>query len=235
MGRLPAHELITRELRRRLGSMSEGERFPSEVEVAGEFSVSRMTARAAISALARDGLLDRIPGRGSFVTKTPSSRRVVQLMSFYSQALSDGKRPSSKVISAMRREPTQEERRAFNSQNDVIAIERVRRLNDVPVAIELATFSLDMLGLLELDLEIESAHGYIRKIGYSPVGGSSQLSARNAGDDADYLEVDRDAALVVETRTIHDATGKVIEFTSTSYVPGRYNLSVDFSITAGAE
>lgn len=42
---------------------------PSETELATTFNVSRMTARRALQELADQGLLSRVPGRGSFVAK----------------------------------------------------------------------------------------------------------------------------------------------------------------------
>ncbi len=42
---------------------------PSETELATTFNVSRMTARRALQELADQGLLSRVPGRGSFVAE----------------------------------------------------------------------------------------------------------------------------------------------------------------------
>lgn len=53
------------------GQVKEGEQIHTEREIMEIFYVSRITAKAAIDMLAERGLVERIPGRGTFVTKTP--------------------------------------------------------------------------------------------------------------------------------------------------------------------
>lgn len=51
----------------RSGYWKRGDRLPSENELAEQFGVSRITAKLAMSALAEEGLIYRVQGRGSFV------------------------------------------------------------------------------------------------------------------------------------------------------------------------
>ncbi len=51
------------------GSYNEGDRIPSENQLASLFNVSRMTARKAIDHLVYDGILVRIPGLGTYVAE----------------------------------------------------------------------------------------------------------------------------------------------------------------------
>ena len=44
---------------------------PSEAEACDEFGVSRRTARAAYALLKDEGLILRVPGRGTFAVKRP--------------------------------------------------------------------------------------------------------------------------------------------------------------------
>ncbi len=64
------HEVLENYLREKIknGEWSPDSRIPSENELAGEFSISRMTARNAITHLVGEGLLYRIPGKGTFVS-----------------------------------------------------------------------------------------------------------------------------------------------------------------------
>lgn len=45
-----------------------GDRIPSENELASRFDVSRITSRKALEMLAEKGIIERIPGKGSFLT-----------------------------------------------------------------------------------------------------------------------------------------------------------------------
>lgn len=51
-----------------------GERIPSEKELAERYSVSRITSKRAIEMLADQGLVTRMRGKGSFVTKAENPR-----------------------------------------------------------------------------------------------------------------------------------------------------------------
>lgn len=51
------------------GVYSGGRQLPTEVEVARQHFVSRITSKKALTKLAEDGVIVRIPGRGSFVKK----------------------------------------------------------------------------------------------------------------------------------------------------------------------
>lgn len=51
------------------GKYDGGQRLPTEAELAKEFYVSRITSKKAMTKLAEDGVILRIPGRGSFVKK----------------------------------------------------------------------------------------------------------------------------------------------------------------------
>lgn len=49
------------------GKYSDGTRLPTEMEITQRFFVSRVTAKRALNTLAEEGLITRVPGRGSFV------------------------------------------------------------------------------------------------------------------------------------------------------------------------
>lgn len=75
----PVYEFIKQEVKRRIdtGALKEGDRVPSELELARDFGVSRGQTRLALRDLEMAGYLHRSPGRGSFVA--PVSNRAKQL------------------------------------------------------------------------------------------------------------------------------------------------------------
>jgi GntR family transcriptional regulator of arabinose operon len=56
----------------RSGKYDENNRLPSEKELAEQFKVSRITSKKALTLLAENGMITRMPGRGSYVS-TPDS------------------------------------------------------------------------------------------------------------------------------------------------------------------
>lgn len=66
----PLHARIAARVRRdvRQGRYGLGQRLPSEVDLARQLGVSRGTVRQALTALLLEGLLETVPGRGTFVS-----------------------------------------------------------------------------------------------------------------------------------------------------------------------
>ncbi|MFB9660137.1 GntR family transcriptional regulator [Glycomyces mayteni] len=228
----PLYERIERQLRRRLAQAVVGAPFPSEPQLATEFGVSRMTVRAALAGLERDGLIERIPGKGSFVRRSAAARPVGTLLSFHDQARAEGRTPRSRVLDAGLRPATSAEAEALGlpPNGAVVTISRIRMFDEIPVAIEHAAFPEALTPLLTADLETGSLHNTLRHLGYEPTRGSSVLTARVAGDDAPALGIDPQTPLLTETRIITDQHDVPLEHTTSSYVAGRYALRVDFTI-----
>jgi len=55
------------------GTFPIGSRLPSELEIGSELGISRGTVRQAINALVSEGRLERMQGRGTYVTRPPAS------------------------------------------------------------------------------------------------------------------------------------------------------------------
>jgi DNA-binding GntR family transcriptional regulator len=73
---LPAYRRLSAALRAAVeeGQFEEGECLPTEAELSLEHGVSRHTVRQAFQDLVADGLVYRVPGRGTFVTGLSSRR-----------------------------------------------------------------------------------------------------------------------------------------------------------------
>lgn len=74
------HAEISRQIRGEIasGKYSAGVRLPSEAQLVKRFQVSRPTAAQALKTLAREGMVERRAGSGSYVTDSPTARRGVR-------------------------------------------------------------------------------------------------------------------------------------------------------------
>ena len=74
----PAYQQIADELRRRIqtGALGPGSKLPTEVELMGEFDVSRVVARLAVGVLRTEGLIYSRQGKGTFVREHQPVRRI---------------------------------------------------------------------------------------------------------------------------------------------------------------
>lgn len=76
MGRRESgYNVLARELRKQIlqGQYADGRRLPTEAELSERYQVSRQTVRRAFQDLVAEGMVYRVPGRGTFVTPSESS------------------------------------------------------------------------------------------------------------------------------------------------------------------
>ena len=76
---IPLYYQVQQILRKRIASkeISPDEPLPTENELCKEFEVSRTTVRQAFAALINEGLITRIPGKGTYLNKEDVSQKVV--------------------------------------------------------------------------------------------------------------------------------------------------------------
>jgi hypothetical protein len=102
---VPRYYEIEQALRARVAALRPDDPLPSDAMLCEEFGVSRMTARNAVQRLAQEGLVYRVPGRGTFVAEPPVHRQAGSLLSFTEEMRRRGRVPSSRVLAVGVREP----------------------------------------------------------------------------------------------------------------------------------
>jgi GntR family transcriptional regulator len=233
-GFVPRYYEIEQSLRARIALLSPDEPLPSDAMLVHEFGVSRMTARNAVQRLTQEGLVYRVPGRGTFVAEPPVHRQAGSLLSFTEEMRRRGRTPSSRVLAREVREPRPAEASRLQLQPgaQVCAVRRVRVADDEPVAIEEAVFPAAIAPLIErADLERRSLHDALVEGGHIPTMGRARLGAEAAGaEDAEFLSVAPGSPLLVEKRVIHDQDGNPLELCESRYAADRYGLDVQFDV-----
>jgi GntR family transcriptional regulator len=197
-----------------------------------------MTARNAMQRLADDGLVQRIPGRGSFVVEPPSHRYADRLMAFSHEMKRQGRTPSSRLVAREIRPSTIAEASALDLRpaEPVVLVRRLRLADDRPIAIEtaiLAQRTADVV--MTADLETGSLHEALARAGLHLRRGKATITAEAATrGDAGLLGVSVGEPLLVERRVIADAGGRPVEATESRYPGDRYALDVRFDVHGGA-
>src|SRR3954452_9494099 len=148
---VPRYYEIEQALRGRIADLKADAPLPSDAMLCEEFGVSRMTARNAVQRLVQEGIVYRVPGRGTFVAEPPVHRQAGNLLSFTEEMRRRGRVPSSRLLARVVREPGPAEasRLQLAPGEAVIALRRLRMADTEPVAIEEAVFPASS-GLVEL-------------------------------------------------------------------------------------
>ncbi|MAV48026.1 MAG: GntR family transcriptional regulator [Alphaproteobacteria bacterium TMED89] len=126
---VPKYERTYRSILKRLkdGHYPVGGRVPTEVELAGQFGVSRVTIRRALDMLIQDGYVESRQGSGyRVITLTPASDTC--LTSFTDAMLRAGLEPRSKFISIDHFAPDDPSLAALPAELRALPVTRVVRL-----------------------------------------------------------------------------------------------------------
>jgi GntR family transcriptional regulator len=205
------------------GRLREGDRLPSERELAEVEGVSRMTARAALRDLEDRGLLAPRSTQGTFVGRRPIEQQLHTLLGFTEEVERQGRRAGSLVIEAGRRAPDPEVARALRlcPGEEVWHIARVRLADGEPVAIEATEIPVALApGLLEgADLASWSLYATLRARHDIDPATAEQTLMADAADEgsAPPLGLRPGAPVLRLVRVTRDATGRPFEYVRSIY------------------
>jgi GntR family transcriptional regulator len=137
---LPLYAQIEAELAGRIrdGSLSAGDRLPSEDNLMEGFAVSRTTIRKTIQNLAQSGLIEIRRGKGTFVTQPKITQDLTELSGFVEDMRALGRTPTARLVSKQLVEANEVVARqlALAAGTLVVRIERVRLADEVPLSFD---------------------------------------------------------------------------------------------------
>jgi GntR family transcriptional regulator len=215
------------------GRLKHGDALPPEREIADFAGISRVTVRKAVDDLVESGLLMRRHGSGTFVVKPVE--RVQQSLSLLTSFTEDmarrGLTASSRWLDRGLHLPSPEEAMMLGLAGGarVARLERLRIANDLPLAIERASLSAEVLP--DPTVVSSSLYEVLAKTGNRPVRAVQRISACNIrGRDASLLGVQAgDAGLSIE-RISYLASGRVVEFTRSLYRADAYDFVAELTL-----
>jgi GntR family transcriptional regulator len=220
------HVAIREYVRTLVAEMAPGSPAPSERELVHRFGVARMTVRQAMDTLVAEGLLDRVPGRGTFVA-TPR-RAIGQLRSFTEEMTLRGMLPESQSLLARRDQAGPGVARALGiTEGDpVIHWKRLRRADGIPMCLEDAYLNEIVLpGFLQSGMPT-SLYAALDQRGLRPDWAEDSIVADvAAADEALSLEVDAGVPVLRHSRRAL-AGDIAIEVSRSIYRADRFTLWV---------
>ena len=203
-----------------------GSAAPSERELVARFGVARMTVRQALDALVNEGLLERIPGRGTFVA-TPVSG-ATRITSFTEEMRRRGLLCESSTLLGRVEQAGPGVARALDlSPGDpVLHWKRLRRADQQVVCVEDAYLNEVLLpGFLQSGMRA-SLYEVLEARGLRPTWAEDSIAADRANvEEAALLEIcEGDPVLRHSRRAM--AQGRIVEVSRTVFRHDRYNLYV---------
>ncbi len=220
------HVQVREYVRELIAEAEPGSAAPSERELVARFGVARMTVRQALDVLVNEGRLERVPGRGTFVTHP--RRRVGRLSSFTEDMRRRGLLPESQTIVARREQAGPGVARALglSSGDSVIHWKRLRRADQNIMCVEDAYLNEVLLpGFLQTGVPT-SLYEALGERGLRPTWAEDAISAEIATDEeVALLELEPGATVLhVSRRAL--CMDKVVEVSRTAFRRDRFTLYV---------
>lgn len=226
---IPLHVQLKEVIRTQIDKGIYIEKIPSERELMERFLVSRSTVREAVSALVREGVLEKIHGKGTFINSHTVNEWLGNISGLTETIDKMGMKPGSKLLSHGRGNDKSIARTLGVKQ--YYAIERLRFANDDAIAIE-RTYYREKVGLelAKQNLNEVSLYPILESIGVIFAEAEQKIVAdMPSRNDAKLLEILPTQAVLVAKRVSHDARGKVVEFYNGIFRSDKYAFCIKLS------
>lgn len=198
-----------------------GEKLPTEVELSELYQVSKITIRKAMEKLSNDGLVQRVQGKGTFVSYRKDKVTLNETQGFNKSLSSRGHTAKHKILNASYLVATPEiaEKLRLDTKAAVIYIERLIWEDDIPVGIDRLyvaeqrfpdiitklTPDKSLYQILENDYHITSDRSVLEINGTIADNDTAKLLECSVGDPLFYVE-----------KISYDSEGRPIHFSATT-------------------
>lgn len=210
-----------------VGNIAGGKTLPSERRLSAELGMSRVTLRRALELLSREGHLQRQQGAHTRVVERVQ-KTLSAVTGFSEELIARGSVPGHRWISrqTVLPSPTEAMSLGLSATDQVVRLVRIRTADGRPLAIERATVPQAILP--SGDLVSDSLYAALRALGCGPVQGAQRIRAGLMSPvEAEFLEAEPGAPLLIIERRCCLADGRAVEFTETRYNGALYDFLTD--------
>lgn len=216
----------------RIGEWSADESMPTEEELVAHFGVSRTTVRQAMGDLAKDGLVVRFAGRGTFARQPLMVLRMQQWHSLTKDIARRGLMPSKQILQVERLKAGAEiaDRAKELAEDDMLHIQSIRYADDIPIIVLDQYYPYELCGFLAdapLDDPDVTSESLLSEHGILEVRAEGEIIATTASKlEAKHLDVKPGSPLIEIATKAYDDEGVVVEYSRGVLVTARYPMAL---------
>lgn len=209
-------ELVREQIRKK--ELKPGDKLASETMLSRFHEISKMTVRQGIMGLCDEGLLYRVKGKGTFVSKPILERDLSELTSHTEKLIESGCNVTTKVLElgVMHvSDPEVAENLEISKKDNIIKLCRVRLIDDEPFVFETSFLPYKLCpGLLGEDLSKNSLYLLLEnKCGLTLNNAIVSIEAiASVNEQCALLEVKHGTPLVRLKQTTYLLDGRPIQF-----------------------
>jgi GntR family transcriptional regulator len=235
-GPLPLYYQLKTVLLREIeaGHWAPDAQLPTENELAGRFSVSKITVRQALRELAAEGFIRREQGRGTFVERRRLQQGPRELTSFTDEMRSHGLVPSSRVLDqeTTGAPPAVASVLGILQDAPVFRLRRLRLANREPMGVQTAYIPLDLVpGITALPFSNASLYDILqaRYSLYPATARETYCVALLKRDVAALLRVPARSPAMTAERVTFLANGRPLEYVQSVMRGDRYKIAIELT------
>lgn len=226
MAREPKYRLVEKTVHEMIedGTLKVGDQVPTEEELCERFGFSRMTVSKALNNLSADGYIERVPGRGSFVTRRHVNKSLAGGASFTEDMAAIGLKAGARLISyevvAAADAPIAAEKLGLSGADLIHHFVRLRTGDDMPIAISDTYISAAVIPAISVECLNGSFYDYVHSLGISTSHVDQELRALLPTEEQKRLLEADDIALLCSshvTYTTIDGVSVPFEYINTYY------------------
>ncbi len=190
-----------------------GDLLPSEGEIEERYGVSRITVRKAVEELARDGIVAKKQGKGTFVLEQKIQYDANIIGSLTQRLEKQNHKLHTRSIEYLLIEDEHHVKEMLGCDR-LLCIKRYRTLDDKPFALMLNYIDADKVPGLKDEFDIESLYAfYAKRYGIKFYHAEETVEAKAATkEQAKQLEMEDGAPLLSLKRLSYDKSHKPIEY-----------------------
>ena len=229
----PAYQVLQQRLRDEIaaGVYRDGVRLPTESELVAQHGLSRQTVRRAFHDLVAEGVVYRVPGRGTY-----ASEAYMRQLGSIEDLMSLSEDTTMEVLQGLSRGVDVDAASRLRLDHDVVYTVVFRRLHDgIPFVVtsvhlpeQLARLVLDSPGLAAGAVGTNTVIGVLEPHLGSPIAEAAQSITVAPADEQVAAELGCEAghAMLRVDRLYSDTTGTPVELSVSYFLPEQYTYRV---------
>ena len=232
----PAYQTLRDQIRDEIaaGRYSDGARLPTESELVARHGLSRQTVRRAFQDLVAEGVVFRVPGRGTYGSER--GRRYLRQLGSIEDLMSLSDDTTMEVLVGLRRRVDVDAASRLRLEDDVVYTVVFRRLHDgVPFVLTTVHLAPSVVPPLLADSALaDGAVGIHTVIGLlephlaDPIAEAAQSITVAPADrlTADAVGCDTGHPMLRVDRLYSDVSGRPVELSVSHFLPEQYTYRV---------
>lgn len=200
------------------GVIEEGNKISTEIELMEQFKVSRTTVRLAMKEVMKNNLVERRPGKGTFVTTGKVYHHLEGFKGLYETLLETGITPETKLLDYKHVRITDHIKKAFELKEDMNGLQVIRlyHMDMRPIALTQITLHPNVSNLISKEESIKFPIYKLlgEKTGCKVKQAHFEIFSENASKYiADCLQIKEHDAVLGAERILYTEEGVPLEHT----------------------